>query len=141
MAKATRKKQVSAQRFQAARRQHRAEAAEDYTELVAELIESQGEARVKDIAKSMGITHVTALRTISRLKREGLLDGKPRHPISLTRRGQQLAAKSKERHQILIQFFIKLGVPPAIAAVDVEGVEHHFSDISLQAIKKFLGQA
>ena len=58
--------------FKATRRHHTNEAAEDYTELVADLINSQGEARTCEIARAMGVSHVTALRTIRRLQ-EGRL--------------------------------------------------------------------
>ena len=49
--------------FEAVRKSHTLEAAEDYTELIYDLIQSKGEARVGEIAENLGISHVTALRT------------------------------------------------------------------------------
>lgn len=125
-------------RFSATRRHHLNEAAEDYTELISDLIKENGEARVGQLASLLGVTHVTALRTIRRLAREGYVTVSFHKPIQLTAKGKKTAALSKERHGILLKFFIALGVPRNIAEIDVEGVEHHISAITLRAIKRAL---
>lgn len=112
--------------------------AEDYTELISELIETKGEARVRDIALTMGVSHVTVLRTIQRLRLEGYVKEIPLVPIELTRKGKELALRSKERHDCLLRFLKSLGVPDEIAKVDVEGIEHYISQETLYAIQKFL---
>lgn len=127
-----------AKHFQAARKTHSIEAAEDYTELVADLIEKNGEARTCDIAKHIGISHVTALRTIRRLQAEGYLETSPHKPVNLTPKGKKTAKYSKERHELLLEFFAHIGVPEKVAEVDVEGLEHHISPTTLKVIKKFL---
>jgi len=126
--------------FEATRASHHLEAAEDYTELVADLIDSNGEARIKDISKHLGISHVTALRTISRLQKDGYLETAPRAPVKLTAKGAKLAKYCKNRHQVLLDFFIALGVPRKIAEHDVEGVEHHISKTTLEKIQKHLNK-
>jgi len=120
------------------RKHHHLETAEDYTELVADLIEKKGEARTCEIAKEMGISHVTASKTIQRLQNEGFLKTSSHRPVHLTKKGEALAKYAKERHQVLLQFLKSLGVPDDIAAIDVEGMEHHISPATLQAIKKQL---
>ncbi len=124
--------------FKATRKHHSTEAAEDYTELVAELIIEKGVARTCDIARRLGISHVTALRTIKRLVEEGFLSTSPHQPVTLTLKGARLAKESKDRHDTLIEFFTRLGVPSAIADIDVEGAEHHISSVTLSKIKEFL---
>lgn len=124
--------------FQATRRHHGTEAAEDYTELIADLIESEGEARTCTIAEHRGVSHVTALRTMRRLQEEGYLETDRHKPVSLTRRGAELAEYAKKRHQLLVDFLLTLGVPRKQAEIDVEGAEHHISPVTLRAIKKFL---
>jgi DtxR family manganese transport transcriptional regulator len=124
--------------FRATREQHRIETAEDYTELIAELIESTGRARTCDIADALGISHVTALRTIRRLQEQGYLNTSNQKPVVLTAKGKKTAAFSKERHNILLDFFIKIGVPEKIAEQDTEGTEHHISDTTLQCLKKLI---
>lgn len=112
--------------------------AEDYTELILELIETQGEARVRDIASAMGVSHVTALRTIQRLRHEGYVKEIPHIPLELTKKGRELATRSKMRHDCLLRFLLSLGVPEEIAKVDVEGIEHYISQETLEAIQKHL---
>ena len=127
-----------AKRFKALRKQHSLESAEDYTELIHELIEKNGEARTGKIAEELGISHVTALRTIKRLQEQGYVTTARQKPVELTNKGKKLALYSKEKHQLLLKFLIKLGVPKKVAEIDVEGIEHHVSKITLDRIKKFL---
>ena len=127
-----------AKQFKVLRKQHSLESAEDYTELIHELIEESGEARTGQIAKELGISHVTALRTIKRLQEQGYVTTERQKPVELTPKGKRLALYSKEKHQLLLKFLIKLGVPKKIAEIDVEGIEHHVSKITLDRIKKFL---
>lgn len=124
--------------FIATRSQHLKESAEDYTELIADLIQEKGVARTCEIAKYMNISHVTALRCIKRLQRDGYLETSPHKPIVLTEKGRLLAKEAKEKHTILLKFLIKLGIPEDVAAIDAEGIEHHLSPETLDAFKKFL---
>ena len=64
---------------------------EDYTELIADLIAVNGEARTTDIARRLGVTHPTASKTIARLKREGLVTARPYRGIFLTEAGVAMA--------------------------------------------------
>jgi DtxR family manganese transport transcriptional regulator len=90
------------------RRQHAQERAQDYVEAVAALIGAYGEARATDLAKSLGVTHVTVIRTVERLQREGLVTTQPYRSIFLTDSGRKLAAKTKARHEIVIAFLEEL---------------------------------
>jgi DtxR family transcriptional regulator, manganese transport regulator len=124
--------------FPVTRKQHRSETAEDYTELIADLIDEFGEARVGKIAQAMGVSHVTALRTIERLQRDGFVTTSPRQPVLLTKKGEKLAAFSRERHLVVYNLLCSIGVPQKIAAQDVEGIEHHVSLETLKAMKHYL---
>ena len=126
--------------FRATRRHHSDELAEDYAELIADLIASHGEARTCEVAAALGVSHVTALRTIRRLNTDGVLISEKHSPIRLTPKGQRIARASKERHRLLVDFFLKLGVSPEVAEIDVEGAEHHFSEETLTAVRRFLGR-
>jgi DtxR family manganese transport transcriptional regulator len=110
------------------------EIVEDYTELISDLTESQGNARVCDIAKMLGISHVTVLKTIKKLIKEGYVIKILNKHIELTAKGKEKAAFSKKKHQALLSFLLKLGVPEHIAAVDVEGIEHYISPDTLNAL-------
>ncbi len=131
-------KKNRAQPFKATRKHHNLEAAEDYTELVLDLTETKGTARTGDIAECLGISHVTALRTIRRLQDEGYLETSRGKPVSLTPKGKKLALYARKRHQLLVDFFVAIGVPRKIAEVDVEGAEHHIGEATLRKIGEFL---
>src|SRR3546814_20310965 len=65
------------------------EIAEDYVELIADLIRTTGEARAVDIARRLAVTQTTVLKTISRLRRDGLVTARPYRPIFLTERSEE----------------------------------------------------
>src|SRR5213082_4218278 len=79
------------------RREHANEIAEDYVEAIADLVAETGEARVVDLAKRLGVTHVTVNRTIGRLQRAGFVTSQPYRAIFLTDQGRDLAATCKTR--------------------------------------------
>jgi len=120
------------------RQQHAQERAQDYVEAIADLIASRGEARATDLAKSLGITHVTVIRTVQRLQRDGFVTTQPYRSIFLTETGRKLAVKAKLRHETVIAFLEALGVSNSIARADAEGIEHHVSEETLAAFKSFL---
>ena len=120
------------------RRAHAQERAQDYVEAIAELIDSQGEARATDIARSLGVTHVTVIRTVQRLQRDGLVHTRPYRSIFLTDAGRRLAVRAKARHETVVAFLEALGVPPATARRDAEGIEHHVSPETLAAFERVL---
>lgn len=129
---------LKAQPFIETRNHHESELAEDYVEIIAELISLRGEARVSDIAKCLGVSHVTVVRTIERLKKKGFLCAEPHQPITLSTEGQALAKFCRERHLFLLKYLTALGVPESVAAIDVEGMEHHISQTTMEAFKKQL---
>lgn len=130
------KKSMRSEPFIATRNHHSSETAEDYVEIVFDLIEQKGEARTCDIAELMGVSHVTVIRTIERLKKKGYFQSE--QPIALTEAGVELAAFCKERHRFLLEYLMALGVPEGIAAIDVEGMEHHISQETIAAFQKHL---
>lgn len=134
------KKCARAVPFVETRIHHLSEIAEDYVEIVFDLIEQKGEARIGDIAEHLGVSHVTVVRTIERLKKKHYLKSQQHQPVTLTEEGLQLALLSKQRHRFLLEYLLALGVPEEIAAIDVEGMEHHISPITLQAFQSHLKQ-
>jgi len=126
---------------QQTRLQHAQERAQDYVQAIADLIHGRGEARATDLAKSLGVTHVTVIRTVQRLQREGLVTTQPYRSIFLTDSGRRLAGKARARHEKVVTFLEALGVPPSTARADAEGIEHHVSSETLEAMEKFLRAA
>src|ERR671914_432744 len=91
------------------RKDHSQELAQDYVEMIAELIAKAGEARLTDLARGLGVTHVTANRTLKRLQRQGLVTSQPYRSIFLTSNGRSLAKESRDRHETVVRFLIALG--------------------------------
>ncbi|QQG37385.1 MAG: manganese-binding transcriptional regulator MntR [Micavibrio aeruginosavorus] len=126
--------------FNRVREAHQAETAEDYVELIADLIEAQGEARVVDLANRFGVSHATVNKVIVRLNREGLVSNQPYRSLFLTETGKDLARRCKERHRVVLDFLLALGISPATAEADAEGVEHHVSEETLTAFRNFIAR-
>ena len=140
MPRSTRKPAATppAEKFRRSRRDRAAETAQDYVEAIADLSAALGEARVVDLARRLGVTHVTVIRTIARLQRHGLVTTRPYRSIFLTDAGRTLAAECKLRHETVTAFLRSLGVPEKVAELDAEGIEHHVSPETLVAFEKKL---
>jgi len=111
---------------------------EDYVELIADLLASAGEARPTDIARRLGVSHATAVKTISRLKRTGLATARPYRGVFLTEKGQALADRVRVRHRLVVDLLCAIGVPTESAEADAEGIEHYVSETTLKAFAEFL---
>ena len=129
--------EFNSDRFEQVRNARNSETAEDYTEMIADLIRNVGEARAVDLAKHFGVTGPTVNSIIRRLVRDGLVVSKPYRSIFLTDKGQILADYCKKRHEIVYDFLIKIGVNSDIAKNDAEGIEHHVSAETLSVFEKY----
>lgn len=118
------------------RRDHATETAEDYVEAIADLEAARGACRVTDLSERFGVTHVTVIRTVQRLGREGLVTTEPYKPVELTPKGRRLARDCKQRHDTVYRFLLAIGIDPAVAAVDTEGIEHHVSPSTLERFRQ-----
>ena len=123
--------------FKKVRHAHENENTEDYLELIAELLNSLGEARIVDIAARLGIAQATANKTIKRLQKQGFVNRDPYRSIFLTIKGQKIASQSRVRHKIVYNFLINLGVSKKVAETDSEGIEHHVSNETLKKLKQY----
>jgi DtxR family manganese transport transcriptional regulator len=132
---------TQASRFGKARSAQSGALLEDYVELISDLLTASGEARPTDIARRLGVAHATVIKTIGRLKREGLAVARPYRGVFLTPEGEQLAARVRARHRVVVDLLLAVGVPAEAAESDAEGIEHHVSDATLQAFAAFLRRA
>ena len=120
------------------RNDHATEIAEDYLEAICGIIESNGRCRGVDLAKEFGVSHVTVNRTVGRLERDGYVATEPYGPIELTDEGRAIAEKSRRRHKVVFDFLIALGVREQTAKIDSEGMEHHVSEETLKAMRRYI---
>ncbi|MDU6372988.1 MAG: manganese-binding transcriptional regulator MntR, partial [Bradyrhizobium sp.] len=114
---------IQARRFGKTRSAQSTALFEDYVELIAELLAGTGEARPTDIARRLGVSHATAIKTISRLKRAGLATSRPYRGVFLTEEGRSLAERVHVRHRLVVDLLRAVGVPTESAESDAEGIE------------------
>ena len=129
---------ASAAKFDRIRQAHQSEVAEDYVEMIAELIAETGEARTVDLAARFGVTSPTVNAIIQRLQRENLVETRPYRSIFLTEAGKAMAYQAQERHKVVRDFLVTIGVPAPIAEEDAEGVEHHVSPKTLAVFARII---
>lgn len=127
-----------ARNFRATRDARRAEVVEDTVELVADLIDTTGEARTVDIADRLGVSHATVVKAVARIKTLGLVTSRPYRGIFLTERGRAMANASRARHEVVLAFLRAIGVGEATAQRDAEGMEHHCSPETLAAFVRVI---
>lgn len=130
--------ETQAEVFGHVRQAHLMETTEDYAELIDDLIQTHGEARLVDLAERLGVSQPTASKTIARLQRDGYVTSEPYRSIFLTDKGRELAQASRARHNLVYEFLLTIGVSEEIAQRDSEGVEHHVSQETLDAFKRII---
>ena len=123
--------------FRQVREAHRRELIDDYVELISDLIREVGEARQVDMAARLGVSQPTVAKMLKRLASVGLIEMIPWRGVFLTPEGEKLAQESRERHQLVENFLLVLGVSPEIARRDAEGMEHHVSAETLVKFREF----
>ncbi len=126
--------------FKRVRADHQVELAEDYVELIADLIDERAEARGTDIAMRLGVANATVVKALKRLQEQGLITQEPYRAIFLTGDGWKMADNGRRKHRIVEGFLLALGVNSATARIDAEGIEHHVSAETLKAMARFLAR-
>jgi DtxR family manganese transport transcriptional regulator len=129
-----------AARFAQQREADRTAIAEDYLELIADLLRQEGEARAVDIARRMGVAQPTVAATVARLQRDGLVETKPYRGLFLTPAGEAIATAARARHELMVRFLLAVGLDAETAEADAEGLEHHASEKALAAFARFLAE-
>lgn len=127
-----------ASHFRRARQAREKEIVEDYVELVADLIDGTGEARLVEIARRLGVSGATVNKMIGRLAEMDLIVSEPYRSIFLTEKGREMAEASRARHHVVVALLKAVGVDDETAWADAEGIEHHCSPETLAAFERFL---
>lgn len=114
------------------------ESGEMYLETIYVLYQTKPDVRSIDVAEYMGFSKPSVSRGVSILKQEGYLTVDGKGYLELTDSGLDLAKKIYERHTILTDMLIMLGVSEKTADADACKMEHVISDETLNAIKNHL---
>lgn len=117
---------------------HIQESGEMYLETIHVLYKKNGRVRAVDVSEHMGYSKPSVSRAVGLLKNGGYIEVDQDGYITLTATGLALAEKIYERHTVLTNFLVSLGVNPEVAAEDACKLEHAISDESLSAIKALI---
>ena len=112
------------------------ESGQMYLETIFVLSKKSKSVRSVDVGEYMGYSKPSVSRAIGVLKKEGFVVMEKDGALSLTAEGAALAEKIYERHTLLTEFLVRLGVPREVASEDACKLEHGISDISFEAIKR-----
>ena len=111
---------------------------EDYLETILVLSQKLPAVRSIDIAVELNFSKPSVSVAMKHLRENGCIEVNQAGFITLTKKGMQIATSVYERHQVLSDWLISLGVDPKIASEDACEMEHQISDESFQAMKKFI---
>ena len=112
------------------------ESAENYLEAILSLHETHGLVRSIDIANHLHFSKPSVSVAMKKLRESGYIEMDKEGFISLLPAGEEIARRIYERHQLLTEFFTRLGVDPEVAAADACKVEHDLSEETFQKIKE-----
>ena len=116
---------------------HLQESGEMYLETVLILSRQAKNVRAVDVGEYMGFSKPSVSRAMGILKSGGYVAVDDDGFIHLTEQGRLVAEKTYERHRVLTDFFVSLGVAQETAAEDACKIEHDISDESFDALKRF----
>ena len=112
---------------------------EDYLETIYELIQEKGYARVSDIAQALDLTPSSVTRMVQRLDEQSYVVYERYRGLVLTPKGEQIGRQMRRRHRTLEQFLRLIGVADEeTIQQDVEGIEHHVSLTTMQALHRLV---
>ena len=138
---------VRERRLEALKRAHatgpaaRSPRIEDYLEVIHELIQEKGYARIVDIGGHMSVGAPTVTKTIQRLDEMGLVVYERYRGVVLTGEGERIARDVRRRHDIVAAFLRLMGLDEATVHRDTEGLEHHLTPASLERLAALVRQA
>ena len=110
--------------------------AEDYLEAILSLRIRSGSVRSIDIANELNYSKPSVSVAMKKLRESGYIQMDADGIITLLPEGEEIARRVYERHQLLTDFFIRLGVDPEVAAADACKVEHNLSEETFRKIKE-----
>lgn len=116
------------------------ESGEMYLEAILVLSQQSGFVRSVDVGEYLGYSKPSVSRAVGLLRSGGMITVNKDGGLILTEDGRSIAETIYERHRVLTQVLIDLGVPEAVAVEDACKMEHDISDVSFQAIKRHIAE-
>lgn len=119
---------------------HLQESGQMYLETIYILTSKRSDVRSIDVCEYMGYSKPSVSRAVNLLKNGGFLLVDKDGYLTLTEEGREVAEKMYERHKVLTDLLMRLGVDEETAVEDACKMEHVISDTSFEAIKKYFSE-
>ena len=114
------------------------ESGEMYLETILRLTDKNENVRSIDVSEEMGFSKPSVSRAIGLLRSGGYVEVSREGYLSLTEVGREVATKVYERHKLITELLMYLGVSEDTASLDACKIEHCISDVSFDAIKEYI---
>ena len=114
------------------------ESGEMYLETILRLTDKNEKVRSIDVSEEMGFSKPSVSRAIGLLRSGGYVEVSREGYLTLTEVGREVAMKVYERHKLITELLVFLGVSEEVAVNDACKIEHCISDVSFEAIKEYV---
>ena len=122
------------------KKEDRTDRMEDYLEVIYELVQEKGYATTVDISSYLNVSSPSVTKMMQKLDETGYLNYEKYRGIKLTNEGIRIARNIRNRHGLLAEFFMIIGVDEEIANNDAEGIEHHLHPETMKKLEEFINE-
>ena len=122
------------------KKQDRTDRMEDYLEVIYELVQEKGYATTVDISSYLNVSSPSVTKMMQKLDETGYLKYEKYRGIKLTNEGIRIARNIRNRHGLLAEFFMIIGVDEETANNDAEGIEHHLHPETMKKLEEFINE-
>jgi Mn-dependent DtxR family transcriptional regulator len=122
------------------KKEDRTDRMEDYLEVIYELVQEKGYATTVDISSYLNVSSPSVTKMMQKLDETGYLKYEKYRGIKLTNEGIRIARNIRNRHGLLAEFFMIIGVDEETANNDAEGIEHHLHPETMKKLEEFINE-
>jgi len=122
------------------KKEDRTDRMEDYLEVIYELVQQKGYATTVDISSYLNVSSPSVTKMMKKLDETGYLIYEKYRGIKLTNEGIRIARNIRNRHGLLAEFFMIIGVDEETANNDAEGIEHHLHPETMKKLEGFINE-
>ena len=122
------------------KKEDRTDRMEDYLEVIYELIQEKGYATTVDISSYLNVSSPSVTKMMQKLDETGYLKYEKYRGIKLTNEGIRIARNIRNRHGLLAEFFMIIGIDEDTANNDAEGIEHHLHPETMKKLEEFINE-
>jgi Mn-dependent DtxR family transcriptional regulator len=122
------------------KKEDRTDRMEDYLEVIYELVQEKGYATTVDISSYLNVSSPSVTKMVQKLDETGYLKYEKYRGIKLTNEGIRIARNIRNRHGLLAEFFMMIGIDEETANNDAEGIEHHLNPETMRKLEEFINE-